>query len=48
MAKKVYDSYLKTTFYEQDGKRTIEPPLVPKTVAPKAESPKKKWWEIWK
>lgn len=43
MANKVYDSYLKTLFYEQDGKRTLEPPL-----EAKAEAPKKKWWQFWK
>jgi len=40
MEKNAYDSRLKTSFYEQDGKRTIEPPL-----EAKAEAPKKKGWQ---
>jgi len=48
MAKKVYDSYTKTWFYEQDGKVTLEPPVEVKPAPPKAVPPKKKWWEIWK
>jgi hypothetical protein len=49
MAKKVYDSYLKTWFYEQDnGKRTLEPQLEARAEATKVEAPKKKWWQFWK
>ena len=53
VAKKVYDSYRKTWFYEQNGVLTLEPPPepkaeAPKAVAPKAEAPKKKWYEFWK
>ena len=48
MANKVYDSYLKTWFYEQGGKKTLVPPLEAKAEAPKVEAPKKKWWQFWK
>ena len=54
MAKKVYDSYRKTWFYEQDnGQLSLEAPaeakpVAPKVEAPKSAAPKKKWWEIWK
>lgn len=47
MVKKVYDSYTKTWFYEQDGKRTLEPPVEVKVEAPKVEAPKEKGWQFW-
>jgi hypothetical protein len=45
MVKKAYDPYLKTSFYERAGNRTMEPPLEAKA-APKVEAPKKKWLQI--